>query len=75
MNNSDHTVISTGATAPLAHTIETACGITTFGRTALYNAIKRGDLKAKKVGRRTIILDADLRAWLSAAPAMHGEVA
>ena len=53
---------------PLAHTIEAAARISTCGRTLIYAAIKAGDLKARKVGRRTIILDGDLRDWLAALP-------
>jgi hypothetical protein len=44
-----------------AYTIEEATRIATCGRTLLYAAIKSGSLKARKMGRRTIILDADLR--------------
>jgi hypothetical protein len=53
---------------PLAHTIETASRISTCGRTSLYAAIKAGDLKARKIGRRTVILHADLRDWLASLP-------
>jgi hypothetical protein len=52
----------------LAHTIEDAVRITTAGRTSIYAAIKGGELKARKIGRRTIILDEDLRAWLASLP-------
>jgi hypothetical protein len=53
---------------PLAHTIEAASRISTCGRTLLYSAIKSGDLKARKIGRRTVILDAELRDWLASLP-------
>ena len=56
------------AETPLAHSIEDAARITTCGRTSIYAAIKEGALKARKVGRRTLILDSDLRAWLAALP-------
>ena len=52
----------------LAHTIEDAARITTCGRTSIYAAIKDGALKARKFGRRTVILDEDLRAWLASLP-------
>jgi excisionase family DNA binding protein len=56
---------------PLAFTIRQA--ITTSGvrKTSLYAAIKRGDLRAKKSGRRTLILRADLHAWLEQLPALE----
>lgn len=59
---------SSNADTPLAHTIEDAARITTCGRTSIYQAIKDGALKARKFGRRTLILDTDLRAWLAALP-------
>lgn len=37
-------------------------------RSEVYEALKRGDLRAKKRGRRTIILRDDLAAYLSNLP-------
>jgi hypothetical protein len=54
---------------PLAHTIEDAARRSTICRTNIFAAIKSGDLKARKLGKRTLILDEDLRAWLAAMPA------
>lgn len=39
------------------------------GRTSIYEALARGELGARKFGRRTIILATDLHAWLTALPA------
>lgn len=55
----------------LAHTIEQAAKISTLGRTSVYAAIKSGELRARKAGRRTVILDDDLRQWLSSLRSMH----
>jgi len=52
----------------LAHTINDAALHARCGRTTIYSAIKTGHLKARKIGRRTIILDGDLRGWLAALP-------
>jgi hypothetical protein len=52
----------------LAHSVEGASRRATCGRTLLYAAIKSGHLKARKIGRRTIILDEDLRDWLASLP-------
>jgi hypothetical protein len=52
----------------IAHTIEGITRLTQLGRTKLYEEIKLGRLKARKVGRRTVILDADLRQWLASLP-------
>lgn len=44
--------------------IEEACNLTGIGRTKLYDAINRGELIAKKFGKRTIILKEDLETFL-----------
>jgi excisionase family DNA binding protein len=56
---------------PLAYTIEQACDVSGNGRTAIYNDIKIGKLRAVKNGRRTLILADDLRAWLASFPAVE----
>lgn len=52
----------------IAHTIEQAAHISACSRTSLFAAMKTGHLKARKNGRRTIILDSDLRTWLAQLP-------
>lgn len=37
-------------------------------RSEVYEALRRGDLKAKKRGRRTIILKDDLATYLASLP-------
>jgi excisionase family DNA binding protein len=54
----------------LAYTVEMAAKAATVGRTSIYEAINSGALKAKKIGRRTLILDEDLRSWLASLPSM-----
>ncbi len=54
--------------APLTVTIPEAVKATGMSRTSIYEALKRGDLTARKAGRRTLILFADLEAYLANLP-------
>lgn len=49
-------------------TIEEAISESKLSRTFLYGEIGRGRLKARKAGRRTVILRADLGAFLQSLP-------
>jgi excisionase family DNA binding protein len=55
----------------LAHTIKEASRISGLGRTTLYAALKSGALAARKCGRRTVILAADLQAFLQKLPSVR----
>ncbi|MGO9681103.1 MAG: helix-turn-helix domain-containing protein [Beijerinckiaceae bacterium] len=56
----------------LAHTIEEACRVSGLGRTTIYAALKSGALSARKCGRRTLILAAELERFLNSLPTTSG---
>ena len=58
---------------PIFVTIPRAVEATGFSRTRLYDALKRGDLSARKAGKRTLINYADLQAYLASLPAYEPE--
>jgi excisionase family DNA binding protein len=53
---------------PIAYTIKEACTASRTGRTTLYSAIRRKDLVARKLGKKTLILEEDLRRWIEHLP-------
>ena len=56
---------------PIAFTISEACAAARAGRTAIYQAIGSGDLRAVKRGRKTLILSEELRRWVESLPAVQ----
>lgn len=54
--------------ASFAYSIEETAKLIGLGRTALYAEVKSGRLVARKIGRRTVILEGDLAAYLAGLP-------
>ncbi|MGJ8558940.1 MAG: helix-turn-helix domain-containing protein [Litorimonas sp.] len=52
----------------LAVTVKEAGQILSLGRSSIYRLIGRGDLKPRKIGKRTVILVSDLEAFVSSLP-------
>ena len=55
-------------TGRAAYSIAEVCANTGLGRDTIYGAIRAGRLIARKLGRRTIITDSDLRRFLEGLP-------
>ncbi|WP_264050423.1 helix-turn-helix domain-containing protein [Methylobacterium flocculans] len=53
---------------PLAFGIVQAAQVAGIGRSTVFEEINAGRLKARKAGRRTLILRDDLAAWLASLP-------
>jgi hypothetical protein len=51
---------------PLDH----VCEVIRSGKTKVYEEINEGRLKARKIGRKTVVLGNDLREYLEALPPM-----
>lgn len=52
----------------LAYSINDGARRVNISRAEMYRILKRGDLRAKKQGRRTVVLHADLQAYLASLP-------
>ena len=52
----------------LALTIPEVCSAARIGRTRVYDAIRAGELTARKHGKRTLILRTELNRWLENLP-------
>lgn len=55
-------------------TITEAINLSGLSRTSIYDALKRGDLTARKAGRRTLIAFEELENYLSQLPQYESEV-
>lgn len=49
----------------MALTVEQVCAVTGIGKTKIYEALDSGELPAKKWGKRTLVLKADLQQFLA----------
>ena len=56
----------------LAYTVAEAVRVSNVGRTTLYELIRDGRLEARKLGAKTLIPAASLRALLATLPKVGG---
>ena len=61
--------MNTDPTTPFAMSVAEAVQYSRIGRSKLYHAMRDGELVARKFGARTVILRADLEAFLTSRPA------
>ena len=59
-------VVDLAGDGPLS--IYEACAVTGLCRTLISERIKRGEIPARKAGRRTLVMRSDLRNWLDILP-------
>jgi excisionase family DNA binding protein len=64
---------TSGSEGPLAYSVEEAARIAGIGRNGIYNSINAGQLVARKLGQRTLVLRADLEAFLANLPRMGAD--
>jgi excisionase family DNA binding protein len=53
---------------PVAYSVSNVLQLVGISRTKFYQVVGSGQLKIRKIGNRTIILAADLEAWLDSLP-------
>ena len=54
---------------PISVNIPEAVRLSGRSRSAIYESLAKGELTARKAGKRTLILYADLQAYIAALPA------
>lgn len=52
------------ALEPLAYSVKEACRVSSLGRTRLYQLIGEGRIEVRRIGKRTLIPAASLRALI-----------
>jgi excisionase family DNA binding protein len=57
-----------GRDGRFAYSVNEVCAVANVGRDALYGAIKRGELVARKLGKRTVVTAPDLERFLQGLP-------
>lgn len=62
------------AISPIYRSVSETCRVWGIGKTSLYGAVKRGDVEARKWGRKTLIRQSTVSAYLeNRCPVLGGE--
>jgi excisionase family DNA binding protein len=56
--------------SPIAYSIRGAAEATGLSKTSIYDLLSQGKLRAVKHGKRTLILERDLRQWSEGLPSV-----
>jgi predicted DNA-binding protein YlxM (UPF0122 family) len=64
---------ATTDTSRKSYSIPEICRRNDTSRSTIYEEIRRGRLRVRKLGRRSIVTDDDERAWLDALPVLELE--
>lgn len=56
---------------PAIYSVQDACALLSVSRTTLYALMARGEIKGRKIGRRTVIVASDLAAFVDQLPEKH----
>lgn len=54
-------------------TITEACETLKLGRTRLYDLISKGEITARKAGKKTLIEKSELERWVSSLPSYQSQ--
>lgn len=52
-------------------TVAQCCQIAAIGRTKFYELLAKGEIPARKLGKRTLIAASDLRTWVERLPSLE----
>jgi excisionase family DNA binding protein len=55
----------------LLYTIPQCCRLAAIGRTKFYELVARGEIPARKVGKKTLVAAVDLQRWAERLPAIE----
>ena len=69
--NRDTDGLSPPKSPPIAYGIDEFCVVSDLGRSFVYAEIRAGKLKARKAGRRTLILHDEAERYLQSLPSIE----